>query len=166
MNAIDPMDYRTTLGTYPTGVVIISGATDDGPAGLAIGSFTSVSLDPPLIGFLPGKGSTTWPKIEATGSFCANILAADQLAVCRAFSAKDGDKYGSAPYRAEATGSPVIEGALSWIDCTIDAVAEAGDHWWVMGKVVAMKVERDDVGPLEFFRGQYGEFTRFPAPEG
>lgn len=159
MTSIDPMDYRTTLGTYPTGVVIISADTPDGPVGLAIGSFTSVSLDPPLVGFLPGKGSTTWPNIEAAGSFCVNILAADQLPVCRAFSAKEGTKYADVGFRTEVTGSPVLDGVLSWIDCTIDTVADAGDHWWVMGKVAAMKVERDDVGALLFFRGAYGDFT-------
>jgi flavin reductase (DIM6/NTAB) family NADH-FMN oxidoreductase RutF len=161
MASIDPMDYRRTLGTYPTGVVIITGATVDGPVGVAIGSFTSVSLDPPLVGFLPGKGSTSWPRIEATGTFCVNILAADQLPVCQAFGAKDGTKFEALSHRSEATGSPIIEGVLSWIDCTIDTVADAGDHWWVMGKVEAMHVERDDVGPLQFFRGAYGEFSPF-----
>ena len=162
MSSIDPMEYRATLGTYPTGVVIISADTTEGPVGLAIGSFTSVSLDPPLIGFLPGKGSTTWPKIEAAGSFCVNILAADQLSVCRAFAAKDGDKYGSLTHRTEVTGAPVIDGVLSWIDCTLESVAEAGDHWWVMGRVQAMKIERDDIGALLFYRGTYGDFTVFP----
>lgn len=163
MSTIDPLGYRKTLGTYPTGVVIISADTPDGPVGLAIGSFTSVSLDPPLIGFLPGKGSTTWPKIQAAGAFCVNILAEDQLVVCRAFSAKDGDKYGSVDFRTEVTGSPVIEGVLSWIDCTLDSVTDAGDHWWVMGKVEAMEMERDDVGALLFFRGGYGRFMPQPV---
>jgi len=162
--SIDPAVYRRTLGTYPTGVVIIAGATSEGPVGVAIGSFTSVSLDPPLIGFLPGKSSTSWPKIEATGSFCVNILAADQLQVCRAFSSKDGTKFADVPWHTEATGSPVIDGVLSWIDCTIDTVAEAGDHWWVMGLVQAMDNPREDIGPLQFFRGQYGDFAGFPPP--
>jgi 3-hydroxy-9,10-secoandrosta-1,3,5(10)-triene-9,17-dione monooxygenase reductase component len=162
--SIDPAVYRRTLGTYPTGVVIIAGATSEGPVGVAIGSFTSVSLDPPLIGFLPGKSSTSWPKIESTGSFCVNILAADQLQVCRAFSSKDGTKFADVPWHTEATGSPVIDGVLSWIDCTIDTVAEAGDHWWVMGLVQAMDNPREDIGPLQFFRGQYGDFAGFPPP--
>jgi flavin reductase (DIM6/NTAB) family NADH-FMN oxidoreductase RutF len=156
------MDYRKTLGTYPTGVVVITASTGEGPVGLVIGSFTSVSLDPPLIGFLPGKGSSTWPKVEATGSFCVNILAADQLDVCRAFASKDGLRFGAVSHRTEVTGSPILDGVLSWIDCTIDSVAEAGDHWWVMGKVEALKIERDDVGPLQFFKGAYGDFMPHP----
>jgi 3-hydroxy-9,10-secoandrosta-1,3,5(10)-triene-9,17-dione monooxygenase reductase component len=160
--AIDSALYRRTLGTFPTGVVIVSAATDDGPVGLAIGSFTSVSLDPPLVGFLPGKGSTTWPKIEATGAFCVNILAADQLSVCQAFSSKEGDKYSSTTWHTEVSGAPVIDGALSWIDCSLEAVQEAGDHWWVTGRVLALANVRDDVGPLQFFRGAYGDFSPLP----
>jgi len=161
MAAIDPLDYRRTLGSYPTGVVIVTGAAEEGPVGLAIGSFASVSLDPPLVGFLPDKGSSSWPKIEPTGSFCVNILAADQLDCCKAFASKGGDKYGSLTWRTAATGSPVIDGVLAWIDCSIERVEEAGDHWFVMGRIQEMAVERDDVGPLLFFRGAYGDFSSF-----
>lgn len=159
MAAIDPMDYRRTLGSYPTGVVIITGDTPDGPVGLAIGSFTSVSLDPPLVGFLPDKGSSSWPRIHGTGAFCVNVLAADQLDVCKAFASKGGDKYASVTWRTAATGSPVLDGVLAWIDCRIDRVDEAGDHWFVLGRIEELAVERDDVGPLLFFRGAYGDFT-------
>jgi flavin reductase (DIM6/NTAB) family NADH-FMN oxidoreductase RutF len=161
MAAIDPMDYRKTLGSYPTGVVIITGDGEEGPVGLAIGSFSSVSLDPPLVGFLPDKSSTSWPKIEKSGSFCVNILAEDQLDVCRAFASKGGDKYASVTWRSAATGSPVLDGVCAWIDCSIHRVDDAGDHWFVLGEIQQMAVPRDDVGPLLFFRGGYGEFTRF-----
>jgi flavin reductase (DIM6/NTAB) family NADH-FMN oxidoreductase RutF len=155
------MDYRRTLGSYPTGVVLITGDGADGPVGLAIGSFTSVSLDPPLVGFLPDKGSSSWPKIAETGSFCVNILAADQLDACKAFAMKGGDKYGSVTWRTAATGSPVIEGVVAWIDCTTERVDAAGDHWFVLGRVQEMAVERDDSGPLLFYRGAYGDFAAF-----
>lgn len=163
MAAIDPMEYRRTLGSYPTGVVIVTADAAEGPVGLAIGSFTSVSLDPPLVGFLPDKGSTSWPKIAATGSFCVNVLAADQLSVCQAFASKGGDKYASVTWRTAATGAPVLEGVVAWMDCSIEDVAEAGDHWFVSGRIEAMAVERDDVGPLLFFRGRYGDFSPHPA---
>lgn len=158
MAAIEPMDFRRTLGSYPTGVVIVTGVDADGPVGLAIGTFTSVSLDPPLVGFLPDKGSTSWPLIRASGSFCVNVLAADQLDVCGAFATRGGDKYASCTWRPAATGAPVLDGVLAWIDCRIEAVEEAGDHWFVTGRIEDMAVERDDVGPLLFFRGGYGEF--------
>jgi 3-hydroxy-9,10-secoandrosta-1,3,5(10)-triene-9,17-dione monooxygenase reductase component len=164
MSTIDPMDYRTTLGTYPTGVVVITGATPDGPVGVVIGSFTSVSLDPPLVGFLPGKSSTSWPKISATGRFCVNILADDQMHVVNAWG-REGKKFDETPHHpAPGTGSPIIDGVISWIDCTLDTEADAGDHWWVMGAIEAMAVERDDAGALQFFRGKYGAFNQFPPP--
>jgi len=161
MAAIDPMEYRRTLGSYPTGVVIITGAAGDGPVGLAIGSFSSVSLDPPLVGFLPDKGSTSWPRIHATGHFCVNVLAADQLDVCKAFASKGGDKYDSIKWHTATTGSPVIDGVVAWMDCSLERVDEAGDHWLVLGRIEEMGIERDDVGPLLFFRGAYGDFTAF-----
>ena len=163
MTAIDPQDYRRTLGNYPTGVVIITGVDTEGPVGLAIGSFASVSLDPPLVGFLPDKGSSSWPKIHESGSFCVNVLASDQLDVCRAFASRGGDKYQSIDWTPGPTGSPVIDGVVAWIDCTIERVDEAGDHWFVLGRVVEMQVPRDDVGPLLFLRGAYGAFDALPA---
>ena len=163
MTAIDPQDYRRTLGNYPTGVVIITGVDAEGPVGLAIGSFASVSLDPPLVGFLPDKGSSSWPKIHESGSFCVNVLASDQLDVCRAFASRGGDKYQSIDWTPGPTGSPVIDGVVAWIDCTIERVDEAGDHWFVLGRVVEMQVPRDDVGPLLFLRGAYGAFESLPV---
>jgi len=163
VTAIDPQDYRRTLGNYPTGVVIITGVDAEGPVGLAIGSFASVSLDPPLVGFLPDKGSSSWPKIHESGSFCVNVLASDQLDVCRAFASRGGDKYQSIDWTPGPTGSPVIDGVVAWIDCTIERVDEAGDHWFVLGRVVEMQVPRADVGPLLFLRGAYGAFDALPA---
>ena len=77
-DTIDRDRYRKVLGRYPTGVTLVTSTGADGPVGMIIGSFVSVSLDPPLIGFLPGKGSRTWPLIEPTGVFCVNVLAENQ----------------------------------------------------------------------------------------
>ena len=155
----DPIDgarYRTVLGHFPTGVVVIAGHADDGPVGMSIGSFSSVSLDPPLVAFYPGKSSGSWPRIEATGKFCVNVLAEDQEEVCRVFAGKGEDKFSGIGWTAAGSGSPKVTGALAWIDCELERVVDAGDHWLVMGLVVDMDVERDDVGPLLFFRGGYG----------
>ena len=78
-STFDEAKFRQVLGHYPTGVVVVTAIGDDGePAGLAIGSFSSVSLDPPLVAFFPGKSSSSWPRIESAGTFCVNILGADQ----------------------------------------------------------------------------------------
>jgi flavin reductase (DIM6/NTAB) family NADH-FMN oxidoreductase RutF len=151
--------YRRVLGQYPTGVCVVTAdAPGTGRCGMVVGSFTSVSLDPPLIAFYPAKTSTSWPKIASAGSFCVNILGADQEDICRAFSARAGDKFAGVSYRpAPQTGSPVIDGAVAWIDCDIEAVSDAGDHVLVLGRVRELDLEAPRL-PLLFFQGGYGRF--------
>ncbi|MET0728028.1 MAG: flavin reductase family protein [Acidimicrobiales bacterium] len=155
----DSAKYRQVLGHFPTGVTVITAAADDGvPVGLAVGSFTSVSLEPPLVAFFPGKGSSSWPKIEAIGAFCVNILAEAQEDVSRRFASKDEEKFTGLGWTATASGAPLIDGVLAWIDCDIDSVTDAGDHLCVMGRVKELEVSHDGA-PLVFFRGGYGRFT-------
>ncbi len=150
--------FRTVLGNFPTGVTVVTAVDDGEPAGLAIGSFTSVSLDPPLVAFCPDKRSSSWPHIEAAGAFCVNILAADQVDVCNAFAGKSDDKFGEVAWDTTHLGSPRLAGSLAWIDCSLEAVHDGGDHFIVVGRVNELDVERPDVGPLLFFRGGYGLF--------
>lgn len=155
--AIDPALFRQVLGHFATGVTVITAAPDSGPVGLAVGSFASVSLDPPLVGFFPDKGSSSWPKIEATGAFCVNVLGEDQEHVCRRFASKDPDKFTGLGWAPAGSGSPLLEGVLAWIDCDIESVTDAGDHFFVLGRVRELAVGHDG-GPLLFFRGGYGRF--------
>ena len=156
---IDPATFRQVLGSYPTGVCAITATGADGAAvGMVIGSFTSVSLDPPLVGFLPDKNSSTWPLIEAAGHFCVNVLASDQQHICRQLSAKGADKFAGLEIAMSDHGHPVIAGAIARIDCDIHAVVDAGDHWFVLGKVLGLETTRDD-NPMLFYRGQYGGFA-------
>src|SRR5262245_25488403 len=91
---VDPMFFRRVLGHFPTGVAVITAIDADGaPAGMAVGSFTSVSLDPPLVAFLPGRSSTSFPKIRRSERFCANVLSHSQEHICRAMAAKGADKF-------------------------------------------------------------------------
>jgi flavin reductase (DIM6/NTAB) family NADH-FMN oxidoreductase RutF len=156
---IDESVFRQVLGHFPTGVTVVAAKGEDQPpVGLAVGSFFSVSLDPPLVGFCAGKSSSSWPKIEATGHFCVNILADDQEDVARVFAGKSEDKFQSVGWRPASTGAPVIRDVLAWIDCEIDAVHEAGDHYLVTGRVHELKVEHEG-HPLLFFRGGFGSFS-------
>jgi len=150
--------FRTVLGNFPTGVTVVTAVDDGEPAGLAIGSFTSVSLDPPLVAFCPDKRSSSWPHIEAAGAFCVNILAEDQVDVCNAFAGKSDDKFGEVTWDTTHLGSPHIADSLAWIDCSLEAVHDGGDHFLVVGRVNELEVERPDSGPLLFFRGGYGLF--------
>ena len=155
VEGIDQAMFRTVLGHYPTGVVIVTADGDEGPAGLSIGSFTSLSLDPPLVLFCPAKTSTSWPRIEKVGRFCVNILADDQEDVSRTFAGKGTDKFAAIGWKPSAvTKSPIINGALAWIDCDVERVEDGGDHVVVIGRVRALEVERQ-AKPLVFFRGGY-----------
>ena len=153
--------FRRVLGHFPTGVVIVTAIYDGAPAGMSIGSFTSVSLDPPLIAILPAKTSVSWPRIAAAGVFCVNILNARQEALCRIFATSGADKFAGVSWRAAASGSPVLAGALAWLDCSLEQVVEAGDHLIALGRVTSLDVGDDlDEGqvaePLVFFQGGYG----------
>jgi flavin reductase (DIM6/NTAB) family NADH-FMN oxidoreductase RutF len=125
---------------------------------MAVGSFTSVSLDPPLVAFMPDKSSSSWPKFRDSGAFCVNILGAEQESVCRAFAMKGGDKFAELAWHAASSGSPILDGALAWIDCDIDVVHEAGDHYIVIGLVRELDIGTPAL-PLVFFQGGYGRFS-------
>lgn len=158
IGAIDPTHFREVLGQYPTGVCVVAARPGDGPpVGMAVGSFTSVSLDPPLIAFMPAKSSTTWPRIERVGHFCVNVLAAEQEPICRRFASKLLDKFEGLEYRAAGSGSPILRDVVAWIDCDIQDVVDAGDHYIVIGAVRELQVERPGP-PLVFFQGGYGRF--------
>jgi 3-hydroxy-9,10-secoandrosta-1,3,5(10)-triene-9,17-dione monooxygenase reductase component len=157
--AVDEAHYRQVLGHFPTGVTVITAATPEGPVGLAVGSFFSVSLDPPLVAFCAGKTSSSYPRMQEAGHFTVNVLAEDQEDVCRVFASKATAKFAGVGYRpAPATGAPVITDVLAWIECEIDAVHEAGDHWIVVGRVLDLGVVHEG-GPLVFFRGGYGRYS-------
>jgi flavin reductase (DIM6/NTAB) family NADH-FMN oxidoreductase RutF len=160
MSGFDSARFRHVLGHFPTGVTIITAAPRGVPVGLTIGSFTSVSLDPPLVGFLPGKASTTWPGIEEAGAFCVNVLGREQGDLCWSFARETDDKFVDVAWTpSPVSGSPVLEGVVSWIDCRIDRVVDAGDHWFVVGLVEELGVVADEPDPLLFFRGKLGGFV-------
>jgi len=151
--------FREIMSHYPTGVSVIASRTAEGEAiGMTVGTFTSVSLAPPLIGFFPDKRSTSWPKIAATGHFCVNILAHDQELLCRKFSGAERDRFSEVTHRFSQNGLPILDGAVAWIDCDIFSVQEAGDHLFVLGEVKAMDAERT-ASPLVFHRGKFGQVT-------
>ena len=156
---IEAATFREVLGHYPTGVCVITAMGEDGkPVGMVVGSFSSVSLDPPLVGFFPARSSSTWPQIEQAGHFCVNVLASDQTGLCRQI-ASPGDKFAGVEYTVSPHGLPVLEEAMAAIECRMDSVIEAGDHWLVLGRVLGMEAKRD-ADPMLFFRGKYGGFAR------
>ncbi len=148
-------NFRNVLGRLPTGVVVITGGDPKHPSGLVVGSFMSVSLEPPLVAVCPAKTSTSWPAVELSGSFCANVLSDSQEALARRFAASGGDKFSEVDWTpAPATGAPVLDGVVAWIDCRVYERFEAGDHWLVLGEVLELSVHRQG-GALVFHGGAF-----------
>lgn len=158
MSAIDQATYRQVLGHFPTGVTVIAGMDGDDPVGLAVGSFFSLSLDPALVGFCVDKSSSSWARMAPTGTFCVNVLGADQEDVCRRFASSGDDKFAGIGWKPAESGSPLLDGVLAWIDCAVDAVHDGGDHHIVVGRVLGLDVGAEG-GPLVFFRGGYANLA-------
>ncbi|WP_081736814.1 flavin reductase family protein [Arthrobacter sp. MA-N2] len=154
---------RSVLGHFCTGVAVITGAVDSAPVGMTVQSLVSISLEPPLVMFSPQKTSTTWPRIRRGGVFSANILGEDQKDLCRSFSKSAEDKFDGVAWRAGRTGAPILDDALAFIECEIESVYEAGDHYMVLGKVLDLGVASPGT-PLLFYRGGFGSFTAHPRP--
>jgi flavin reductase (DIM6/NTAB) family NADH-FMN oxidoreductase RutF/AcrR family transcriptional regulator len=162
--AFDSGRFRHVLGHFATGVAVITAVGLDGPAGMVVSSFTSVSLEPPLVAFLPDKSSTSWPAIRAAGSFCVNILSAGQEQLCAQFARKGGDKFADVHWTPAPSGAPVLDGVMAWIDCELTQTFESGDHYIAIGQV--LQLEAADIGaPLVFFQGGYQHLDS-PLPTG
>ena len=156
-SAISADTFRKVLSHYPTGVSVVTGnAVGEGPVGLAVGTFTSLSLEPALVSFMPAKSSSSWPKIRSSGAFCVNVLGVDQGEVCRQFSVPGGRKFEGVEWRPGATGSPILSGSVAWVDCRIEQVLDSGDHQIVVGRVVDLRAESDEL-PMTFLRGGYAQ---------
>lgn len=157
----NPAWYRQVLGQYPTGVCVITATEPSGePVGMVVGSFTSVSLKPPLVAFLPDRNSSSWARLSAASHFCVNILSAEQEAVCRRFAAKDVSsraKFDGLSRRSSPLGAPILDDVVAWIDCDRHTLHEAGDHDIVIGEVKHLQIEGGGL-PLLFFQGGYGRF--------
>ncbi|MFD3501525.1 flavin reductase family protein [Streptomyces sp. NPDC058676] len=157
---VDQGEFRRVLGNFATGVTVVTAPATDGepaPAGFACQSFSSLSLDPPLVAFMVGRTSTTWPRIARAGVFCVNVLSASQGDLCRAFAVSGTDKFAGVRYDpTPVTGSPRLTGALAWVDCAIHAVHTGGDHLIVVGRVETLGTGDEDQEPLLFHKGRFG----------
>ncbi|WSG19506.1 flavin reductase family protein [Nonomuraea sp. NBC_01738] len=157
---LDSRRFRSVLGRFATGVVAITAVDPDTgePCGLAANSFTSVSLDPPLVAFCVAHTSTSWPRVRGAKVVTVNVLAEHQQPVCAQLAGRGGDKFAGLEWTGSPGGNPVIDGALAWIDCAVEAEHQAGDHMIVVARVLQLDIHADG-GPLVFFRGGYGRFA-------
>lgn len=161
MPEFDDRAFRNAMGNFCTGVVIVTGLDEAGPVGFAAQSFVSLSLAPPLVAICPGKTSSSWPRIRASGNYCINILQRDQKGVCDTMARSGGDKFADIEWRSGITGAPIIADVLGYVDCSLEAEHEAGDHTIAIGQVQEFQILDDRVAPLLFFQGTYGDFQPF-----
>ncbi|MBY3553678.1 flavin reductase family protein [Modestobacter lapidis] len=146
---------RDVLGHFASGVTVVTAMGPDGPIGFTCQSFSSLSLDPPLITFAPSRNSTTWPRLRNVGRFCVNVLADDQSDLSQAFARSGTDKYAGVPWAASPHGSPMLDGVVAWIDSEVWAEYQGGDHTIVVGRVLDLGADPER-SPLVFHRGGYG----------
>lgn len=136
-------------------MVVVTGLNESGiPFGITIGSFTSVSLDPPLVGFLPGTSSRSWSAIRGSGRFCVNVLGAAQADLCWLFAKEGEDKFAGITWATSPGGSPVLDGVAAWIDCSLESETVVGDHYFVVGRVDALEGDDSVADAMVFFRGK------------
>src|SRR5690349_3372134 len=127
--------FRDVLGLFCSGVTVVTSMSDGEPVGMTCQSFSSVSLEPPLVMFSPAKTSRAWPLMQRAGYFCVNILAAGQEDLSNGMATKGVDKFEGVGWQTAATGAPLLDGVLGYVDCTVHQVVEAGDHYLVIGRV-------------------------------
>jgi flavin reductase (DIM6/NTAB) family NADH-FMN oxidoreductase RutF len=155
-------DFRDVLGGFATGVNVITTRGEDHAYGMTASAFSSVSLDPPLILVCTGHPGMGSDVIRQNGVFAVNILKAEQEPISRFFASKDRprgrDAFRGIPHRQAVTGSPIIEDVAGYLDCTVDAVHEAGDHLIFIGEVLALGID-PEARPLLFHGGTYRFLT-------
>ena len=157
-STFDAAVFRQVLGHFCTGVGVVTAVVGGEPVGFTVQSFTSVSLDPPLVAVCPARSSQSWPRIRSVGAFCVNVLAEDQEALGRVFATRGADKFRGVGWTpSTATGSPVLDGALARVDCSIETEHDGGDHLVVLARVVDLGLGTG-TRPLLFYRGGYGRF--------
>ena len=165
VEVVDPRVMRDVMGSFASGVTVVTAATADGPLGFTCQSFSSLSLDPPLVVFAPARSSRTWPRLRELGRFCINVLAEDQTELSATFAGPSRDRFAGVDWHLSRQGQPVLDGVVAWIDCALWAEYDGGDHTLVAGRVLDLGA---DPGrrPLLYHRGGYGLLDGGPLPAG
>lgn len=156
MTAADPASdaraFRTALGAFTTGVTVVTTDSAEGPVAIVANSFSSVSLDPPLVLWSPAKSSRRFEHFAGSRRFAINVLAAEQASICEAVVASK-TAITDTPHHLSHCGMPLIDGALATFECSLFATHDAGDHVVILGEVTRCQHRPGD--PLVFHAGQY-----------
>ena len=159
--AHDMRSFRRCLSQFGTGVTVITAQVGDERVGVTANSFTSLSLDPPLIVWAINRQAKSFALFESARHFAVNILASDQIDVSRCFSTPDIDRFAQVPCSRGETGAPVLGNVLAFLECEREAMHAGGDHVLMVGRV--RKFSRFEKDPLLFVQGRYGVAVDHPG---
>jgi len=151
-------DLRRALGQFGTGVALITAQSDNGPLGMTANSFSSVSLDPPLVLWSAARSSQRHDAFAGAQAFCIHVLSADQMDVANHF-AKQGHDFAPYAFDAGPNGAPTLHGCLATFHCDTYAVHPAGDHSIILGQITSAATQTDERDGLLFKRGRFGRFA-------
>lgn len=151
----DKAELRTALGAFATGVTIVTAVNGDTgePVGFTANSFTSVSLEPPLLLVCLAHTASSYRIFCQTDSFAVNVLSAEQKAIARVFATRGADKFGTVSWKPGVRGAPLIDGSLARFDCAMHERVAAGDHDILMGRVLGFS--RHEGKPLVYHGGAF-----------
>jgi flavin reductase (DIM6/NTAB) family NADH-FMN oxidoreductase RutF len=154
---VTPDDFKQVMRRWASTVNIVTTRTDDLIYGLTVTSFSSLAVNPPLVFVCVNKNARTHAYIEKSGIFCVNFLTPDMSHLSDRFAGRlpDEERFRDVAYHVESTGSPVLDGAVAFLDCTVDHSFVSGDHTIFVGAVQAGGVQHLDDTPLLYFNGQY-----------
>ncbi|MET9067209.1 flavin reductase family protein [Streptosporangium sandarakinum] len=160
--SVDHDTFRQALAVHAAGVVVITAQSEGVPAGLTATSFSSVSLEPPLVSFCVDRDSATWPRLRAADHFAVNILTSDQAGLAARFASKGVDRFAEPTrWRPGPLGAPLLQDVSAHLVCLPHQTVDVGDHILVVGLVAEVSV-RDRGLPLLYHRGRFGRFVAHP----
>jgi 3-hydroxy-9,10-secoandrosta-1,3,5(10)-triene-9,17-dione monooxygenase reductase component len=160
LDATDPAGFRAALGRFASGVVVISGLDEQLPVGMTCQSFSSLSLDPPLVLFSAARTSTSFPRLRQARRLCVNVLAHDQDQLSAQFARSGTDKWRDVRWTPGGNGAPRITGAAMWCEGDIVAVHDGGDHFIVVVRVTSLATSAPPRPPLIYHDGEYARLQR------
>lgn len=156
---MNQIELRNAFGQFATGVNVVTAKDVDGSLiGMTANSFSSVSLDPPLLLWCPGNSLPSLPAFQRAGHFAINVLASTQHDMAKQFARPSEDKFAGISYSPGTFGAPLLEGALATFECRIDAMYPAGDHHIMVGEVVSYTTN-ETAQPLIFHCGHFSSIT-------
>ncbi len=151
----DSLDFRDALGRFATGVTVVTTLDRwERPRGITVNSFTSVSLEPPLVLFCLERTAQSAEAFSAAGHFAVNVLRREQEPLSVRFAGTAPDKWEGIAYERWSSGVPILSGCLANLECAREAIYEGGDHIILLGRVLDLRCEREGE-PLLYYRGGY-----------